>query len=61
MNPLADKNLLKEAIMKYQQLAVGQNLATTTKSLDRYLQDIGKTGTALQYDIQLVRQLRNSN
>lgn len=57
-SPKSDKDIVELGLQDYCRLAKSQNLGSDPKSLGRYLKDIGKQGTALQYGRQLVRQLR---
>lgn len=58
--PKSADEIVSEAITQYCLLAVGRNLATTEKGLNRYLKDIGKTQTARKYGGQLVGQYRSN-
>ncbi|WP_020597124.1 hypothetical protein [Spirosoma panaciterrae] len=59
--PLTEKEIVKMAIKKFIELATGRNLGATQRSLDRYLEDIGKVETSLKYGRQLVRQFKKGN
>lgn len=56
--PLPADQITTEAIRKYSELAVARNLGADVKSLNRYLNDIGKNTTAKKYGRQLVGQFR---